>query len=45
MDYIKVWQKNSDCNNDYSICNYDNTTYDYKVHKNVTIDGQNCIEF
>ena len=42
MEYIKVWQKNSDCNSDYQICNYDNTTYDYKVHKNVIIDGQNC---
>jgi len=32
----------NDCNQNYQVCNYNSTTYDYKVHKNVNIDGQNC---
>ena len=41
QDHVRVWQKNTDCNN-YSICNWDPSLYDYKVHDNVTISGSPC---
>ena len=40
IDYVKVYQLKSDCENNYSICNYNNITY--KHYNTITIGGEKC---
>jgi len=40
IDYVKVYQLKPDCENNYSICNYNNITY--KHYNTITIGSEKC---
>jgi len=42
IDYIKIYQLKKDCNTNFSICNFNPNTYDYKVKKSISIGGSGC---
>lgn len=42
IDYIKIYQLKTDCNSNFTICNFNPNTYDYKVKKSISIGGSGC---
>lgn len=42
IDYIKIYQLKRDCDFNFSSCNFNPNTYDYKVKKSIIIGGSGC---
>lgn len=43
VDYVKVYDLKNDCNTIINTCNYNFSTYDNKVKKEIIIGGSSCV--
>lgn len=42
VDYVRVYKLDNDCNTNMNVCNYNFSTHDNKVKKNITIGNGTC---
>jgi|GEM_PF-2747013 len=42
IDYYKLSQLNTDCSVNYAVCSFNNSTFDYRVKKSISIAGGSC---
>lgn len=42
IDFVKVYNLDNDCNTNLNICNYNFTSHDNRVKKNITIGNGSC---
>lgn len=42
VDYVRVYEMNNDCNTNMDVCNYNFSTHDNRVKRNITIGNGTC---